>query len=64
MEILNQIATVIVEVFNRIVTALVDLHPWHAMVVHYPIALSTVGLLFILLALWRRSEGNATYGRR
>ena len=44
------------EVINRIVTALVDLHPWHAMIVHYPIALSTVGLLFIFLALWRRSD--------
>ena len=41
---------------NRLVTALVDLHPWHSPIVHFPIALSTVGLFFILLALWRRSE--------
>jgi uncharacterized membrane protein len=41
---------------NRVVTALVDLHPWHALIVHFPIALSTVGLFFVLLALWRRRE--------
>lgn len=44
------------EFINRLVTALVDLHPWHSPIVHFPVALSTVGLLFILLALWRRSE--------
>ncbi len=41
---------------NRLVTAMVDLHPWHSLIVHFPIALSTVGLLAILLALWRRSD--------
>lgn len=44
------------EFVNRVVTALVDLHPWHALIVHFPTALSTVGLFFVLLALWRRSE--------
>jgi uncharacterized membrane protein len=44
------------EFVNRVVTALVDLHPWHVLTVHFPIALSTVGLLAILLALWRRSD--------
>ena len=41
---------------NRLVTAMVDLHPWHTLTVHFPIALSAVGLLAILLALWRRSD--------
>jgi uncharacterized membrane protein len=41
---------------SRLVTAMVDLHPWHSLVVHFPIALSSVGLLAILLALWRRSD--------
>jgi uncharacterized membrane protein len=41
---------------NRLVMAMVDLHPWHSLIVHFPIALSTVGLLAILLALWRRSD--------
>lgn len=44
------------EFINRLVTALVDLHPWHSLIVHFPIALSTVGLFSVLLALWRRSE--------
>jgi uncharacterized membrane protein len=44
------------EFVNRVVTALVKLHPWHSLIVHFPIALSTVGLFFVLLALWRRSE--------
>jgi uncharacterized membrane protein len=44
------------ELLNRVVTAMVDLHPWHALIVHFPIALATVGLFAILLALWRRSE--------
>ena len=43
------------EFVNRLVTAMVDLHPWHSLIVHFPIALSTVGLFAILIALWRRS---------
>ena len=44
------------EFINRLVTALMELHPWHSLIVHYPVALTTVGFLSILLALWRRSE--------
>jgi uncharacterized membrane protein len=33
-----------------------DVHPWHVPLVHFPIALTGVGLLFLLLALWRRDE--------
>ena len=47
---------VTVELINRVVTALFELHPWHAMVVHFPIALTSVALLSIVLALWRRNE--------
>jgi uncharacterized membrane protein len=36
--------------------ALVELHPIHSMVVHFPIALSATALLFLVLALWQRSE--------
>lgn len=41
---------------ERVVNALVNLHPWHALVVHFPTAFSVVGLLCVLYALWRRSE--------
>ena len=41
---------------DRVITALTELHPPHVMFVHFPVALTGVGLLFILLALWRRSQ--------
>jgi uncharacterized membrane protein len=44
------------ELIQRVVYALVNLHPWHTLAVHFPIALSAVALLGILLALWRRSD--------
>lgn len=44
------------EFADRLITAMVELHPWHSLFVHFPIALSTVGLLAVLLALWRRSD--------
>jgi uncharacterized membrane protein len=44
------------EFINRVVNALLHLHPWHGLIVHFPIALTSVALLFILLAFWRRSE--------
>lgn len=33
-----------------------DVHPWHVPTVHFPIALTGIGLLFLLLALWQRNE--------
>lgn len=33
-----------------------DVHPWHVPTVHFPIALTAVGLLLLLLALWQRNE--------
>ena len=41
---------------DRFFTALFELHPLHSMTVHFPIALTAVALLFLVLALWRRSE--------
>jgi len=41
---------------NRLIHALIELHPLHPMLVHFPIALTGAAALFILLALWRKSE--------
>jgi uncharacterized membrane protein len=41
---------------NQIINAIVEIHPWHSMVVHFPIGLTGAALLFILLARWRRNE--------
>ena len=40
----------------RILNAIVNIHPWHSMVVHFPIGLTGAALLFIILALWRKNE--------
>jgi uncharacterized membrane protein len=40
----------------RILYNMVEVHPFHPLVVHFPIALTGAGLFFILLALWRRSD--------
>ncbi len=44
------------DLFGRVVNALANIHPWHSMVVHFPIGLTGAALLFILLALLRRNE--------
>ena len=44
------------EVINRVIHALTEVHPTHPMVVHFPIALSGAAFLFILLAAWRRNS--------
>lgn len=44
------------ELINRILYNLFEVHPLHTMVVHFPIALTGAALFFILLALFRRSE--------
>jgi uncharacterized membrane protein len=44
------------EFLERVVNALINLHPWHTLAVHFPAAFATVGALCILFALWRRSE--------
>lgn len=40
----------------RIIYDLTQGHPLHTMIVHFPIALTSAALFFILLALWRRSD--------
>ncbi len=39
--------------FDRLITALTEIHPLHPMIVHFPIGLTGAALFFILLALWR-----------
>jgi uncharacterized membrane protein len=41
---------------NQIINAVINIHPWHSMVVHFPIGLTGAAFLFILLARWRRNE--------
>lgn len=43
------------ELINRIIHALTEIHPTHPMFVHFPIALTGAAFLFILLAYWRRN---------
>ncbi len=44
------------DMISRVVDALLNVHPLHATVVHFPIALTATALFFLLLALWRRNE--------
>ena len=44
------------EFLERVVNAMVNLHPWHSLMVHFPTAFATVGVLCMLYALWRKSE--------
>jgi len=44
------------ELIQRIINALTELHPLHPMLVHFPIALTGAGALFILLAAWKKSQ--------
>lgn len=39
---------------QRLITALTEVHPLHPMLVHFPIAFTAAGFLFVLLALIRR----------
>lgn len=40
----------------RIIYDLTQVHPLHTLIVHFPIALVSAALFFILLALWRHSD--------
>jgi uncharacterized membrane protein len=40
----------------RVLNAVLNIHPWHSMVVHFPIGLTGAALLFVVLALWRKNE--------
>jgi uncharacterized membrane protein len=43
------------EIVNRIIHALTEVHPTHPMFVHFPIALTGAAFLFILLAYLRKN---------
>jgi len=49
------------EFLERVVNALINLHPWHTLAVHFPAAFATVGALCILFALWRKSKLAETF---
>jgi uncharacterized membrane protein len=40
--------------FQRLITALTETHPIHPMLVHFPIAFTAAGVLFVFLALWKK----------
>ena len=40
--------------FERLVRALTETHPLHAMIVHFPIAFTAAGFLFIIIYLWKK----------
>ena len=44
------------ELIERIIRTMIELHPIHPMMVHFPIALTGAGALFILLAVWKKSN--------
>ena len=44
------------DLINRIIHAITEVHPIHPMLVHFPIGLTGAALLFILLALWKNKD--------
>ena len=44
------------DIISQIINAIVNIHPWHSMFVHFPIGLTGGAFLFIVLARWRRNE--------
>lgn len=41
---------------NQLFTTIFETHPLHSPTTHFPIALTGAAFLFLLLALWKRSE--------
>lgn len=41
---------------SQIIYDITQVHPLHTIIVHFPIALSSAALFFMLLALWRHSD--------
>jgi len=41
------------DLINSIIHAITEVHPFHPMIVHFPIGLTGAALFFILLALWK-----------
>jgi uncharacterized membrane protein len=44
------------ELIRRIISTVIELHPIHPMMVHFPIALTGAGALLILLAIWKKNK--------
>lgn len=44
------------DIITQVLNAVLNIHPWHGPIVHFPIGLTGGALLFILVARWRRSE--------
>lgn len=44
------------EFITSLTNTVINVHPWHVPLVHFPIALSGGALLFLILALWQRNE--------
>jgi uncharacterized membrane protein len=44
------------DLLQKIIHAITQVHPPHPIFVHFPIALTGAALFFIILALWRKSE--------
>jgi len=40
----------------RVIHDLLYVHPPHTLIVHFPVALTSVALFFILLALWKKKD--------
>ena len=41
---------------TRLIHDLIYLHPIHTLIVHFPIALVSSALFFLLLAIWKKSD--------
>ncbi|UCF60657.1 MAG: hypothetical protein JSV37_12970 [Anaerolineaceae bacterium] len=46
----------LIEIIDRVLYNLLEVHPIHTLVVHFPIALTGAALFFLLLSLWRRNS--------
>src|SRR5512147_1226886 len=44
------------DLIGQILNAVLNVHPLHSPIVHFPIGLTGGALVFILLARWRRNE--------
>lgn len=44
------------DVIGQIINAILNVHPLHSPIVHFPIGLTGGALVFIVLARWRRNE--------
>lgn len=43
-------------IISHVIHDLLYVHPPHTLIVHFPIALTTAALFFVLLALWKKSD--------